>query len=598
MTYRHALGLLLCCFVLITAGCEQVSVAEQERVQGLATLQAGTPSATPTFTATPVPSATPTPTPTQGPTPTPSVTPLPSPTPLPPTPTPNPALANFSFCNQTAGNLAGGRFSARVTGITTTVEPAFERLTLNLDVPRDSAAPAALVRCVSAANDAAEQGTLATGDGYVLLIDMPGWLHDDLFRASVATTTTTLSGTQVLKSASYRFDPNASAGATLAMPLEQPRAFRVELASDPTRLIIDVAKTSTLNESSDMLRTPLGNATAPPAPLWYIQGGDVWKLDAGQAINLTNSSEAETDLAVDRNSGLVAFCRAQRGADVEDAFAASTLWTMTVNGGSISELAAAGRSCAAPTFSPDGSTIAFTVNEGTSTPSRLNIYTVPAAGGRAIRVTPADDEWSRFGPQWVDDSRLVYAAVAEDGRSTLFFNDGRQELDIGAELVVGTRYQALGPPHVAPGGSLIAVEALRESAAGADLVLLDANGTEQAAIGDNFWNRPVAWGADGTLYYLSSACASSAVLDYSLHARSASGDDRVIATGVTLGGFGAFSAVDGGLTYVALERALPAPLGMPAIDRSSPSVLWFWDVAAGNRATQVEASSAITNLAP
>lgn len=594
MTQRHVFVLLLCAMLLIMTGCEQTSVAEQERVQGLATLEASTPSATPTNTATPEP---PTPTPTQGPTPTPTITPLPSPTALPPTPTPNPALAKFSFCNQTAGNINGGRFSAAVSAISTTVEPAFERLTLTLDVPSDSVAPAAQVRCLSALNDAALRGDIgANTEGYVLIMDLPGWLHDERFRTSVATATAPLSGTQIIKSLSFRYDENAAAGASIVLPIQQPRSFRVELADNPRRLILDVAKTSTINASSDMLSVPAGNGAAPNAPLFYVQDNDVWKLSDGRTVNLTSSSEAETDLAVDRANGRVAFCRAEPGADPNDVLATSSLWTMTQNGGSIAELAAAGRSCAEPAFSPDGSTIAFTVNEGTSNPARLSIYTVPAAGGSAQLVTSPSDEWSRFAPQWVGNNKLVYAALSEDGRSTIFLNDGQQERDIGADLVVGDRYQSLGRPYVAPNGGAIAVEGLRASKPGADLVILDGNGKETATIGDNYWNRPLTWGADGTLYYLTSACASGVVLDYALHARASGGDDRIIAAGTTLGGFGPFAATNNGLAYVTLDRMPPATDTLQGVNRAGAGALWFWDVSGGNRARQVDAKSAITAL--
>lgn len=597
MTHRHAFVLLLCAMLLIVAGCEQTSVAEQERVQGLATLEASTPSATPTNTATPEPSATPTATPTEGPTPTPTITPLPSPTPLPPTPTPNPALAKFSFCNQTAGNINGGRFSAKISAISTTVEPAFERLTLTLDVAGDSVAPAAQVRCLSALNDAALRGDIgANTAGYLLIMDLPGWLHDDRFRTSVATSTTTLSGTEVLKSLSFRYDQNAAAGASIVLPIQEPRSFHVELAENPARLVLDVAKTATINASSDMLRAPAGNGAAPGEPLFYVQDYDVWKFADGKATNLTNSPEAETDLAVDRAHGRVAFCRAEPGADPGDVLAASALWTMTQNGGSIGELAAAGRSCAEPVFSPDGSTIAFTVNEGTSNPPRLSIYTVPVAGGEAQRITPPSDEWSRFAPQWLDNQRLVYSATAEDGRSTMFMYDGKQERDIGADLVVGDRYTALGRPYVAPNGAAIAVEAIRVGKPGADLVLLDGNGKETATIGDNYWNRPLTWGADGTLYYLTSACASDAVLDYTLHARARGGADQMIAAGTTLGSFGAFATTSNGLAYVALDRMPPGTGAPQVIDVSSPGALWFWNTADGSRAKLVETKNAVTAL--
>ncbi|HEX9374300.1 MAG TPA: hypothetical protein VF897_25015, partial [Roseiflexaceae bacterium] len=133
MNRHYALALCLCLLLIFAAGCEQTSIAEQEQIKSFQTLQASTPSATPPPSATPSSTPTPSPTPTLGPSSTPTQAPPPTPspaptvTPLPPTPTPNPALANFSLCTQTAGTADGGRFSARITTITTTLQPAFER---------------------------------------------------------------------------------------------------------------------------------------------------------------------------------------------------------------------------------------------------------------------------------------------------------------------------------------------------------------------------------------------------------------------------------------------------------------------------------------
>src|SRR5436309_2411569 len=235
MTRHHALALLLCLLLLFAAGCEQTSIAEQEQIKSLETLQASTPSATPPPTATPTLTPSPTLTPTLGPSPTPTITPIPSstpipsPTPLPPTATPNPALANFSLCTQTAGDPTGGHFSARIAGITTTVEPALERVTIGLAVPGDSAPPYATARCLKADDDAARNSTTAAS-AYVLLLDLHGWLHDHPFSASTVSQTHALSGTTVLKSITYRFDPNATVGATLAIGMDQPLPYRLTLA--------------------------------------------------------------------------------------------------------------------------------------------------------------------------------------------------------------------------------------------------------------------------------------------------------------------------------------------------------------------------------
>src|SRR6185503_3967810 len=152
-----------------------------------------------------------------------------------------------------------------------------------------------------------------------------------------------------------------------------------------------------------------------------------------------------TAIAASQATGRVAFCAVAPGADVGDQLAPSVLWSIDMDGKDAQALAVRGRTCAEPTFAPDGKMIAFVADESGATPSRLSIWTVATSGGDEQRVTPASDEWSRFGPQWLDGSRLVYAAAAEDGRSTLFVRTATgAELDIGADLVKGDRYQALG----------------------------------------------------------------------------------------------------------------------------------------------------------
>jgi hypothetical protein len=606
MNRNHALAWLLCALLLVAAGCEQTSIAEQEQIRNAQTLQASTPSATPTETATPSNTPTSTNTATVGPSPTGTNTPVPSSTPLPPTATPNPALAGFSLCNQAAGDPAGGRFSAQVTGITTTVEPAFERVVIGLALAPDSAAPHAIARCQSTAGLLAEVGQPPIGSPFVIRVDLDGWLHDEGFRASVLTPTLALSGTTVLEEVVYRVDRSATVGAALTFGVSEPLPFRLALESNPTRLVLDVAKTSPVGPSSNMLALRAGQTSRPTEPLLFLRDGDIWRADGGQPRNLSEATRAGqygdvTAMALSAAADRVAFCATAPGADAGDALAASSLWLMSLDGRAQEQLADAGHSCAFPAFAPGGDMVAFAGSETSTVPPRLSIYSVALDGGPAAKpLTAAQDEWSRFGPQWLDDERLVYAATAEDGRSTLFLRDAAgQELDVGAELTLGERYRALGRPFVTPDGSAIAVEGLRAANAGADVILLDTNGQEittQNAIKSGFWNRPVAWSDDGTLFYLTTECASDVAQSYTLHTRSRSGQDRTVAAGMTLGGLGEFAAVGSGLAYVTYETAPVGPRGPLRVVRNTASTLWYWDIAAGNRTPLVEADTALIGL--
>ncbi|NOK64435.1 MAG: hypothetical protein GFH27_549445n27 [Chloroflexi bacterium AL-W] len=598
MTFHRTLALLLCCTVLLVAGCEQTSIAEEEQVRNIETIQAGTPSPTLSPTPTFTPTLTPTATATTGPTPTPTDTPEPTPTPLPPTPTPDPDLADFSLCNQIAGDSRSGRFSAEITTITTTVEASLERLAIELDVPGDSAPPHALVRCLSAIDDTFGEPGEAPDDGYILLIELDDWLHDEQFEATDIEATADLSGTTVIRNLDLRVDPDATVGATLAINLKEPLPFRVTFEEEPFQIILEVTKTSPIGETSSQLTQAAPGATTPSDPVVYLQDGDIWKFADGDVTNLTDSPEPETAIAINPDFDLVAFCRATPGADPDDTQAISTLWTMDINGEDQSELAAVGRSCFDPVFSPDGNTIAFAVDESGAMPQRSRIWTVPAEGGSPAAVTPTNDEWSRVGARWIDDERIIYTAEAEDGRSTLFISnlDG-EEQDIGAALVLGERYRVLGRPLVSPDGSRIAVEGLRSSDSGADLILLDSNGEEQDTIGDAHWGRPLAWDTEQTLYYMTVACASDVAMDYTLHAREQDGNNRVLATGLTTGGFGHFSATENGLVYVSLDRLPTGTRGPFTFERLTDSTLWYWDLPSGARTPLVEVQSGISALA-
>src|ERR1051326_2620841 len=67
-----------------------------------------------------------------------------------------------------------------------------------------------------------------------------------------------------------------------------------------------------------------------------------------------------------------------------------------------------------PDWSPDGKSIAFTA----STNGQFDIWTAPAIGGAATRVTsmPGDERW----PSWTRDGRLVFSHRTPHGPWQLF----------------------------------------------------------------------------------------------------------------------------------------------------------------------------------
>jgi hypothetical protein len=338
----------------------------------------------------------------------------------------------------------------------------------------------------------------------------------------------------------------------------------------------------------------------------------------------------------------------------------SDLWLMQADGSNERLVSDAGFSCADPAFSPDGTQIAFSVDEtgvgpvqrsiwiapasfeppeppepsatpeptvsttvpltGTTTPltgttTPLTGTTTPLTGtvepitdtevitAAMTRLIAGDGEWNRTNPQWLDDNRLVYNASAPDGRSTLFLRRLPEDMerDIGAEIVVGNvgdGYRTLEHLLVSPDGRVIAIEAVRDDDDGADLLLLDKNGAQQEQIGNGYWTRPLAWSSDGELLYITTACPGTLVQDYALYLRDRNGNEQLLMAGNTLSTLGDVAMVgsDGGIAYVMAEFARPGARGTSDVVIRSNSDLWYWNRRGNRRSILYSAERAIIDV--
>jgi Tol biopolymer transport system component len=620
-----ALFLVLLALAWILSSCGLGSVAQEEEIVNIETIIAGTPSATPS----PLPTATDTPTvtPTQ-PTSTPTLTPFP------PTPTANPALQGFSYCNQQTGQDELGRFSARMSTIQSQGFPAFERIAFDFELAAESAPINARAQALSARDFTLTTGEPVAPGSYVLEIELPGWLHDEPFETSVLSQTFTFTNTAIATSASLRADPDDPAGAVISIGLNEPVIYRLALGQDGTQLQAEIARESSLVVSSDQLTLSTGGGAAPNRPVFFLLDGDIWRADETGVFSLTQTLRDETSLAVSPDGSQVAFCRAQ-DIDLDPRsdmrVVPSDLWLMRADGTGEQRLAALGVNCADPAFSPDGSQVAFSVAEQVTAPGQASIWLVPTApdepltitgsitdteivtAGRAQRVA-GGDEWGRFGPAWISNDRLIYAATAPDGRSTLFLRalSEARERDIGASLLLpGSEeaegasarnmgvplYRALGAPLVSPDGMRIAVAALREDQPGADLLLLDANGQQQDTISDGYRTTPLAWSSEGELIYMTTACPSTLVHDYTLFQRGSTGGDRVLVAGKTLGALGDMARVAESLIFITGERARPGIRNVGDIAPQTATDLWAWNLDTGSRRIIYRAEQDMTDLA-
>jgi hypothetical protein len=630
---RFLFSILSVVFIMSITSCSDVT--KEEGIINYETILALTPTNTPT--SSPTVTLTPTPSPTLTPslTPTPSPTRPPTPTPLPPTPTPNPALKAFSFCNQIAGDLDNGRFSAQATGaIQVESFPAFERLTIGFDLANKSAPLSAKATYVQERDYTLLTGRPIAPAEYVLLVDFPNWLHDDFFQISAFTQTQiltqtqlpnltyALSNTNVIRSLSFQTKPDHDAGTTMALGFEQPAIYHIGLSRDKKEVRIEAARESSLREGSDELTIPLGSGTPNlEEPLYFLLDGDIWRLNATNAVTMTQMPEEVTDLAVSRDGTFLAWCRTQDpGINPFESGAAvpQLLHVMKADGKDERIIPGTGVNCGDLALSPDSTLLALSADETGIEPMERSIRIVPIDETLVLTTMMTlspniflDDEtnhavvrgqgWNRTGPQWIDKTRLIYTASAPDSRSTLFLLDLSTgiEHDIGADIqVVDTRYRynGFGQPLVSENGRALAVEAYRSDKSGADLLLLDANGKEQDSITKGFWNRPLAWTDDTSLFYLSTPCESMLVHEYELHLRYSQGKDRLLATGISEGTIGDAVALGQGLVYIASERAQAKVRGPESASPSSPSAIWYWNLDGDMRMELFSAHRGITKI--
>jgi hypothetical protein len=157
-------------------------------------------------------------------------------------------------------------------------------------------------------------------------------------------------------------------------------------------------------------------------------------------------------------------------------------------------------------------------------------------------------------------------------------------------------YRAVGEPLVSPDGTRIAVAALREDQPGADLLLLDANGQQQDVISDGYRATPLAWSSEGELIYMTTACPSTLVHDYTLYQRGSTGGDRVLVAGRTLGALGDMATVAESLIYITGERPAPGIRTVGDIAPQTATDLWAWNLGNGSRRIIYRAEQDMTDL--
>lgn len=573
--------LLLTGLVLVLAACQQQVPPTAPPLQNQLTALAQTPTATPspTPTETPIPS----PTPTVTPTPRPTVGPSPTPTPE-ATPTPDPTLGSFGFCTQAFGPDQDERFSAELSAIELSRGNNADQLEL-VFAPR-SGQVAGTALCIPAA--AAEALIATEGLSAVVRLELSQWLHDEAWSSSLTTLTTPLltEGLTTIQSVAVQTQPDASAGLVIELGLKAPHGFSVGLSGN--RLVLRVSDTPDPALQSDPLGTANGSPRQPVDPVIFARSGDLWTLDSGNVRAITTTLAIESDFAISPNNRRVAFCRAEPDVLPE----LGQLWVSDLDGGDPQLLADVG-GCSDPAWSVDGRSVWFVAPWSQVTPLNYRLWSVTASGGEPEARSELD-AWSRTDPQPLPRGEVLLVGSDGDGRRSLLVRDrAGRTIDLSGEI--NSDYEGIGSALLAPDGQSVAVEALRADG-GADLLLMDpSDGSITEVIGaSSFWSRPLAWNADGSLYYLVTVCRAGLVLGYELHLLDGSSDETLV-EGSTLAEIGAATATGEGLVYVRALETTAAERG-PQPELDGASTLWLLEPQSGGRGQLVAVPDTIIGV--
>jgi hypothetical protein len=175
------------------------------------------------------------------------------------------------------------------------------------------------------------------------------------------------------------------------------------------------------------------------------------------------------------------------------------IWVMSANGSNAIQVVSA-ENVSVPSWSPDGSTIAYTAR----TDGRTEIHLVDADGSsdRIVHAEEAEGTFSIFSAQFSPDGTQILFDRGTDSRFDVFVMD-TDGTNVRRLTTTGSDYDA----HWSPDGSLIAftrqevVESGGQSVATSDIFVMNADGTDVHRLtngGDRNTNLYPQWAPDGT----------------------------------------------------------------------------------------------------
>jgi len=144
------------------------------------------------------------------------------------------------------------------------------------------------------------------------------------------------------------------------------------------------------------------------------EGGGIFVMGrTGEAVRRVTRSGFNPAWSPD---GLqIAFASGRMDVNPQNSEIQSELWVVSAAGGEPRRLHEGDAN--QPSFSPHNKRIAF-ARRGGSVPRRADIWTIPAAGGTATRVT--DDDPTDWNPIWTPDGRSIYFVSDRSGTMNLW----------------------------------------------------------------------------------------------------------------------------------------------------------------------------------
>jgi hypothetical protein len=225
-------------------------------------------------------------------------------------------------------------------------------------------------------------------------------------------------------------------------------------------------------------------------------GPRLWVVnpDGSGARQLTTDRFAsDTDPTVSPDGRTVAFVRT--GAD------GSSICTIRIDGTGLTELSPADVSAVGPTWSPDGSRVAFAGEDG-------GIYVIGADGSGVRMIAGTEGRFASHLTWSPDGEQIAFAAGGDSARATdLWVTDIQGVTQVNLTV---TPEISEGSPAWSPDGSRILFSRLTIAGASLMTIAPDPDAAPVAVTDGSTFDSNPAWSPDGTLIVFDRVSAASA----------------------------------------------------------------------------------------